>query len=325
MSFERICVSLVLASAFHTAALCNATAQSYPTRPIKFIVAYAAGGPVDLMARLVAQHLTPYLKQNVIVENRDGAAGVVGTKAVGFANPDGYTMLFSGSSNLVVAPLLNKNLGYDPLKDFVAVGQVTSTPHILVVNPNVPVHSVQELVAYAKANPGKLNYASPGFGSTPQLVAELFKWKTGTDLVHVPYKGGAPAMADLMAGHVQVFFENVTNVLPMARAGKVRALATTGETRSPDVPDLPTMVESGIDVVSYSWTGLFAPAATPREIIIKLNAAINETVTSREMAASIAKYGASPKTGSPGQFGNFLADEILKWGTIVKAAGIKAE
>jgi tripartite-type tricarboxylate transporter receptor subunit TctC len=325
MMFGRVCISLALAAMCQAVLLHGAAAQTYPTRPIKFIVAFAAGGPNDVLARLVAQHMSMRLKQTILVENRVGAGGVIGTKTVAIADPDGYTLLFGSSSNLAVAPAIDKSVDYDPLKSFVPVGQVSSTPHVLVVNPELAARTPQELVALAKANPGKLNFASPGVGTAPHLVAELFKWKTGTNIVHVPYKGGAPAMTDLMANHVQLFFENIANVLPLAREGKIRALATTGETRSAEAPDLPTMVESGIDVVSSSWAALLAPAGTPRDIVLKLNAAMNEAVASPELAASIVQLGAAPKTGTPEDLGLFLAQEVKKWAAIADAAGVKAE
>jgi len=270
-----------------------AQAQSWPNRPVRFLVPFAAGAGInDIMARLVGQHLGAGLGQPVVIENRAGAGGIAGTEAAAKAAPDGYTFLMTNVS-LITSAYLYSNLSYDPQKDLVPVTLVATSPLILVVNPSVPARSVQEFVAYAKANPGKLNFGSGGVGSTPHLSVELFKSAAGFDAVHVPYKGGAPALNDLIGGQISFMIENMPGTMPFARQGKLRALAITSAERSPLEPALPTMAESGVpgyEVVG--WQGLFAPAGTPREIVARLQSETAKALRLPEVRERLAGLGA---------------------------------
>ena len=242
--------------------------DKYPNRPIKIIVPTPAGGPVDVAARVVAIYLSTSLGQSVIVDNRPGAGNTIGSKEAARADPDGYTLLYSAVSGLILAPMLQKDAGYDPITSFVPIVAVGSGSLILVVHPSVPAKSVQELVAYAKANPGKLNFSSGGIGVLPHLTGEMFKAAAGIDIVHVPYRGGAPSIQDVVAGNVQMTFESVGVLLPLIRDGRLRALATPSAKRIAELPELPTMIESGYpNMVSTSWTGLLAPVGTPADVI----------------------------------------------------------
>ncbi len=300
----------------------SALAQTYPDRPIKLIVPFPPGGPTDVMARLVAQHLSSTIGGSVVVENRPGAGGSVGTKAVAAADPDGYTLLFGGTSTLAINPAMYKNLPYDPVTGFAPVAMVSSSPFVLVVNPSLPVKTVKEFIDYVKANPGKVNYGSAGIGTTPHLTAELFKSLTGADIVHVPYKGGAPVITDVLAGQIQMTFELIAVLLPFIQERKLRALAVTTETRSRDLPDVPTMGESGVaGCLSSSWFGVVAPAGTPATIVSKLNSEINKGLRSAEIIASLAKLGSETKVGSPQEFGVLIASDLERWKSIVVKTG----
>jgi tripartite-type tricarboxylate transporter receptor subunit TctC len=298
----------------------QAVAQPYPNRPIKLIVPFAPGGS-DVIARLVADQVTASLGQPVVIENKPGAGGTTGTKLVTMAEPDGYTLTLASPGPITVAPAVNKSLDYDPLRQLAPVAMVASAPVVLVIHPGVPAKTLQEFVAYAKANPGKVNLASPGFGTSAHLFGELLKQRTGIEIVHVPYRGSNPAIVDLVAGQVQMLFDNVRNVQSFIRAGKLRALAVTSETRSPEMPDLPTMAEAGVDgfVGSY-WNGVLAPAGTPAPIIERLNAVINGVLRSREAQAGLAKLGMQPKIGSPQDFAALIAAEHARWAAIARAA-----
>ncbi len=301
-----------------------AYAQPYPVRPIKIIVPTPAGGPVDVIARLVGNYLSSTIGQVVVVDNRPGAGNTIGSKEAAQAEPDGYTLLYSSASGLVFAPILQKNAGYDPLTSYDPIALVAQSSTILVVHPSVPANSVQELAAYAKANPGKVNFSSGGIGVLPHLLGEWFKSMAGIDIVHVPYRGGGPSINDLVGGQVQMTFEGTSVLVPLIQAGKLRALATTSAKRIAQLPDLPTMAESGFPgFVSTSWTGLLAPARTPREMIDKLNARINEGVTSAEFKAALAKLGNEPLGGTPQDFSDMIKADIGKWGPVVKALGLK--
>lgn len=298
-----------------------AFAQGYPDRPIKLIVPFPPGGPTDIMARLVAQHLSSTLG-SVVVENRPGAGGSVGTKSVAAADPDGYTLLFGGTSTLAINPAMYKNLPYDPLTGFTPIAMVSTSPFVLVVNPSVPATTVKEFIDYVKANPGKVNYGSAGVGTTPHLTVELFKSLTGADIMHVPYKGGAPVITDLLAGQIQLTFELIAVLLPFIREGKLRALAVTTEARSADLPNVPTMAESGVPgCLSSSWFGVVAPAGTPKAIVGKLNAEINNGLRSAAIIASLAKLGSETKVGSPEEFGALIANDLGRWKSIVATTG----
>ena len=301
-------------------------AQTYPSRPIRFIVPFAAGaGVLDIMARIVGQHLGTATGQQVVIDNRPGAGGNVGAEVAAKATPDGYTMLM-GAVALVVSPYLYAKLPFDPLTDLVPVTQVNSAPLMLVVHPSLPVKSVAELIAYAKARPGQLNYGSGGVGATPFLATELFKSMAGIDVTHVPYRGGAPALADLVAGQLSFMIENVPGTLPLVRDGKLRALAITSRQRLALVPDLPTMEEAGVPGYEMiGWNGIFVPKATPPEIVTRLNAELVKVLRSADVGEQLAKLGAEPVGDSPEQFGAFVKAESARWGKIIKDLGIKPE
>jgi len=303
-----------------------AAAQPYPARPVKMIVPFPPGGPVDVAARLIAQDLPRRLGQSVIVENRAGAAGSLGAKMAASADPDGYTLLCGNISTLVVLPAVTNNRDYDPSRVFAPVAKLAQNYEVLVVNPAFSVRSVPELVAHAKANPGKLNYGSAGVGNATHLAAELFKLKTGVDIVHIPYKGAAEAITGVLSRQVDMFFGDIGGIFPQLQEGTLRALAISSATRSALVPDLPTMIESGVpDYVVLTYTGVVAPAGTPASIIEKLNSAINASLISPEVAAAFAKLGAELRPASPADFAAFLVAETRRWSDLVKTANIKAE
>jgi tripartite-type tricarboxylate transporter receptor subunit TctC len=303
-----------------------AASQTYPDRLIKLVVPFPAGGPIDITARLLVQRLGPILGQTVIIENRGGAGGALGTKAVVGAEPDGYTLLFGNASALVVGPAVYRFRDYDTLKQFTPVAKVTEGYEVLVVAADSPVKNVQDLIAYAKANPGKLNFGSMGYGNLTHLAAELFKLRTGTDFVHVPYKGSPEAVAGIVTGQVHMLFGEVAGLLPLVREGKIRALGVASAGRNALAPDLPTMIEGGLpDFVALTFTGVMAPAGTPASIVNKLNAAVNESLKPPDMVAALGKLGAEVRTGSPEEFGAFLAKERDKWVDVVARTGIKAE
>jgi tripartite-type tricarboxylate transporter receptor subunit TctC len=295
-------------------------AQTYPSRPIKIIVPTPPGGPVDTIARVVASNLSKSLGQSVVVDNRAGAGNTIGSKDAANADPDGYTLHYSSVSGLVIAPMLQPNAGYDPIKDFAPIALVAQSSIILVVNPSVPVKTVQELVAYAKANPGKVNFSSGGVGVLPHLVGEWFKSRAGIDVVHVPYRGGGPSINGLLGGDVQFTFEGTGVLLPLIEAGKLRALATTSRQRIPQRPDLPTMIESGFPGFwSSSWTAILAPARTPGAIVSKLNAAINDMAKSPDFRAAIEKISNTPLGGTPDDLTAMIRGDQEKWGPVVKS------
>src|SRR5262245_3986231 len=324
---KRFCLAVVAAAmvALFWAGSAPAAAQSYPDKPIKMIVPFPPGGPIDTIARLVAQNLWASLGQQVVIDNRPGAGSTIGTKAAAAADPDGYTLLFGSSGALAVAPALYTSFDLDPHKAFAAVASVALLPHVFVVAPSVPATSLAEFVAYAKAHPGKLNYGA-GLGTPPHLLSTLFKEKAGIDIVYVPYKGSAASITDLLGGQTHMTIDGLTGLYPLIRDGKVRALAVARPTRWPPLPDVPTMAESGFpDFVMDAWTGVVAPAGTAPDIVAKLNAAINDGLASTETQAALAKFSAIAKTGSPEDFRAFLAVEIPKWAEIVKLAGAKAD
>jgi tripartite-type tricarboxylate transporter receptor subunit TctC len=303
-----------------------ALAQTWPSRPIRYVVPFAAGaGVLDIMARIVAQRLTEKLDQQVVVDNKPGAGGNVGADIVAKAAPDGYTMLMANTA-LVVSPFLYAKMTFDPLADLVPVTMVNSAPLMLGVHPSVPAKSVAEFLAYAKANPGKLNYGSGGVGTTPFLAAELLKSMTGIDAVHVPYKGGAPALADLVAGQLAFMIENVPGTLPLVKDGKLRALAITSRKRSPLVPDLPTTEEAGVaGYEMVGWNGVFLPKGTPAEIGDKLHAALTTVLRSKPVQEQMAALGAEPIGNRQATFAAFVKSESARWGAIIREKGIKPE
>jgi tripartite-type tricarboxylate transporter receptor subunit TctC len=316
----------VLAGGLALPALAAVTAASYPSRPIKMIVPFPPGG-ADVMARLLADRMAPALGQPVIVENRGGGGGgTVGSKVVATAEPDGHTLLFTSPGPLTTSAAVYRNLDYDPIKSFAPVATIAASPFLVVIHPSLPVATIQELVGYAKANPGKISYASVGHGTLPHLFYELLKQRTGIDMIHVPYRGSGPAITDLLAGQVQLYVDNTRNILSFVQTGKLRALAVTSETRAPELPTLPTMPESGYaDFLATYWNGVLAPAGTPQAIVVQLSAIINASLETPEMRASVTKLGMTPKIASPQEFAALIAAEYEKWVAVAKAANIKVE
>ena len=304
-----------------------AQAGSYPTRPITIIIPFPPGGNMELVARFIADRLPSALGQPVVIEHRPGGAGgTVGAKAVASAEADGHTLLFSSPSPLAVAPAVYLNLGYDPAKSFIPIATAFDIPQMLVVHPSIPVKSLQGLVAHAKANPGRMNFASPGYGTQPHLLGEMLKLSAGIDIVHIPYKGPALAITDLLAGQVQVYFETVGLLLPHVETGKLKALAIADQSRHPQLDGVPTTVESGFPTLQASfWAGLVAPTGTSPSIVQRLNSAINEILKSAELQASLSKLGGKTKIGSPQDFARFIAAEREKWAQVANAAGVRAD
>jgi tripartite-type tricarboxylate transporter receptor subunit TctC len=299
-------------------------AQGYPNRVIRMITPFTPGSPVDVAARLLAQHLGVNLGQNVIVDNRPGAGTTTGMKAAAMAEPDGYTLLFQ-SSSLVVAPAMYKNLDYDPLKAFTPVANVASSHWVTVVPPSLPVRTVPEFIAYARANPGKLNFGF-GQGTAPQLVGEWLKVTNKLEIGSVPYRGGMQAVTDMLGGTIHLNIGTASTLVPLIREGKLRAISVWGPTRFPELPEVPTMMESGFPGLSaWFWSGLWVPTGTPSAIVDKLNAATNAALRSPEMKASMNKLGIEATIGSPQDFAAFIADEAPKWARIVEASGVKVE
>ncbi|HZO48118.1 MAG TPA: tripartite tricarboxylate transporter substrate binding protein [Xanthobacteraceae bacterium] len=315
------------AIAFVLVATGDACAQPYPNKLIRIVAPFPPGGPTDGAARLIADRLSTLFGQTVVVENRPGGAGgTIGVKSAASADPDGYTILFTPPGPLVTAPAIFRNVGYDPMKAFAPVAAVFSSPQILVVNPGVPAKSMQELVAYAKANPRKVSYASPGFSTQPHLLGEMLKLMTGADIVHVPYKGSAPVLTDLIAGQVQMYFDAASFLLPHVESGKLRVLAVADERRLPQLPDTPTTVEAGFGKLQASyWVGILVPAGTPSAIVDRLNVAINEVMTSKAMEETLTKLTARARPGSPADFAAFMAAESRKWSETISAANIRAD
>jgi tripartite-type tricarboxylate transporter receptor subunit TctC len=305
-------------------ALCAAaaSAQTYPSRPINIIVPYPPGGLIDLVARIIQPRMQAELGQPVTVENRSGAGGNVGAEAVVRAAPDGYTILL-GNPSLGISPSLYKKLSYQPLVDLAYVGLYGTVPNVLVVNPGLPVKNVKELVEYAKKNPGKLNYGSPGYGTSPQMSMELFKSSTGTFIVHIPFRGAGPANAALLANEVQLSFDNLPPQVEMIKAGRVRALAVTSLKRSAVFPDLPTLDESGLKGYEVtSWFGLVVPAKTPREVVLRLNQALTRSTSDPKIREQLIGRGATVIQGTPEEFFAFVKAEIEKWTPVVKRVGV---
>ena len=301
-----------------------AAADDYPTRSIRLIIPFAPGGSNDVVGRIIANQLGQKLGQQVFVDNRPGAGGVLGSDLAAKANPDGYTILIISVAH-AVDPWLYKE-PFDPVKDFAPVSIIATGTNVLSVNPNVPVHSVKELLDLAKAKPGFLNYASAGIGSFQHLSGELFKLMAGVDIVHVPYKGGGPAMLAVIAGEDQVMFSSIVQTVPNIQSGQLRALATGGEQRSPILPDLPTIAEAGVPgYVATNWWGIVAPAGTPAPIVDKLHDAIAGLLDSAETKKFLDNEGAAPVHMGAAEFGTYIGSEIAKWGPVVKQAGMKAE
>ena len=320
---------MILRSVLTAAALaCTGTAfaQSFPEKPIRFVVGFTPGGPSDILARALGQKLAERWNQQVVVENRPGAGGNVAAEAVARSAPDGYTWLLGNNSILATNQTLYRSLPYDPVKDFAPVSLVAMQPNILVVNPQLPVNSVTDLISYARKYPGKLNYASSGSGAAAHLAGELFKTMAGVDLVHVPYKGAQPALTDVIAGQVQVMFATSASVIPFVKAGKLRALAVTTARRSPSVPDLPTVSEAGVaGFEAITWHGVVVPAATPAPLIERLNHDIVAVLGAPDLRERLAALGAEVLAGTPREFADYIAAEIPKWAKVVRDSGAKIE
>jgi tripartite-type tricarboxylate transporter receptor subunit TctC len=298
--------------------------DKYPSRPIKLVVAVLPGGPMDVMGRLVAQHLSSTLGQ-VFVENRAGAGTTLGAKAVASAEPDGYTLLLGNAATHAIGPTLYKSAGYDPLTSFAPVAFVSSVPYVMIVSPTLPVRSVQELVAYAKANPGKLSIGVPN-AAPSHMLAAWFKALTGTDMVIVPYKGASAVLTDLLGGQIHVGFETTSVIFGHLHDNGIKALAVATPARLPELPEVPTMIESGFpDFIASSWTSVVAPAGTPKDIISKLNGSINAGLVSPQLQARFKQLAADARPGTPEQLAAFIAGEIPKWQAMAKLAGISAE
>ena len=315
---------LALAAAALLAWCAFASAQSYPQKPVKLIVPAPAGGPTDVPGRLVADGLSNLLGQRFVVENRVGAGGLIAGEYVARAAPDGYTLLYANTSVLAVNPALQgAKTPYDPVKSFAPVGFVSNSPQLLVANPKVPYRSVQELVAWAKKNPGKLNFATAGVGTLPHLTYELFRTETGIDALNVPYSGGGPALTAVIAGQADVLFDLVRT---RVKSGEVRAIAITGPERDPDLPGVPTIAESGYPAVtSTSGTGIVAPAGVSRDIVAMLNARLNELIERPDTRAKMKSFGLVPKSGTPEEFGAWAAFERERWARVVKLSGARAD
>lgn len=306
---------------FSLAAL-SAAAQTFPSRPVTIIVPYPPGGLIDLVARIIQPNMQAELGQSVLVENRSGAGGNVGAEAVVRAASDGYTLLL-GNPSLGISPSLYQKLSYRPLVDLAYVGLYGTVPNVLVVNPSLPAKTVGELIAYAKKNPGKLNYGSPGYGTSPQMSMELFKSMTGTFIVHIPFRGAGPANAALLGNETQLSFDNLPPQVEMIKAGRVRALAVTSLKRSPVFPEVPTLDESGLKGYEVtSWFGLVAPAGTPRDVVLRLNQALNRTTSDPKVREQLVGRGATVIQGTPEEFFAFVKAEIDKWTPVVKRVGV---
>jgi tripartite-type tricarboxylate transporter receptor subunit TctC len=301
-----------------------ASAQTYPARPVRVVIGYTPGGSADLTARLMGQWLSEKLGQSFVIENRPGGGTNIATEAVVRAAPDGYTLLLVAPANAINATLYDK-LNFDFLRDTEPVAGIIRFPNVVVVNPSLPINSIPELIAYAKANPGKLNMASSGNGSTIHMSGELFKMLTGINMVHVPYRGGAPALTDLIAGQVQVMFDNIPTCAEHVKSGKLRGLAVTSTTRSEVLPDLPVVADFLPGYEASAWYGIGAPKGTPPEIIERLNKAVNEILADPKAKARFAELGAFLLPGSALDFGKLLANETDKWGKVVKFAGAKVD
>jgi tripartite-type tricarboxylate transporter receptor subunit TctC len=315
-------LTFVAALAFASGVL----AQAYPSKPLRLIVPFPPGGSTDILARALAQKLGEGLGQPVVIDNRGGAGGSIGAETASKAAPDGHTIMMGHLGTLAVAPAIYKNLGYDPRKSFAPVALMALVPSVLVVNPQVPARSAEELIAWARANPGKLTYGSAGLGSTSHLTTEYFKLATGTDILHVPYKGVGPMLTDLVSGQIMMGLNGAPAVMPHVNAGRLRALAVSGIRRIEALPQLPTLDESGVKGFDASgWYGVVAPAGTPRAAIERLNAEIRRIVGTPELRARFDAEGASAAPGTPEEFGAFIASEIERWGAVLKKAGIEPQ
>ena len=304
----------------------NAGAQEYPTKPIRLVITYPPGGNTDLVGRALALKLGEFMGQQVVVDNRGGAGGVLGSMITAQSAPDGYTIMLGTSAGMVINPLLSRKLTYDPVRDFAPVSMVVIVPQLLVINPQLPVKNVRELIAFAKAKPGYLNAGSSGVGTPNHFGTELLKWLAGVDIVHVPYKGGAPALTDLLGGQIQMAFSSVPAVLPHIKAGRLVALGVGSAKRSPALPNIPTIAEAGVPGYEYTtWYGVFAPAKTPGTLIARLNAEIVKAMETPDIKDRFTALGGDPDPGTPEELRAYMANESAKWAKIIKAANIRVE
>jgi tripartite-type tricarboxylate transporter receptor subunit TctC len=321
----RAALGNALAALLLMVAATSASAQPFPNKPIRLIVPFPPGGAVDFYARVVQQPLSDSLGQQIVIDNKAGASGMVGAEIVAKSPPDGYTLLLGNIASLAINVGLYAKMPYDPVKDLTAIVRTVDVNYALVVHPSVPANSVPELIAYAKANPGKISYGSAGSGSLPHLGVELFKAQTGIDMLHVPYKGGGPMVTDLLGGTVQVVIADQANLMPQVQAGKLRALAVATPKRSPNFPNLPTIAETVPGYDSTAWQGLAGPAGMPPEIVKRLNEAFNAVMAMPAVRQKLSGGGLEVVGGTPDQFARFIASEIAKWTKIAKDVGAKVD
>jgi len=323
--WDRVACLIFACAACAIFATGAAAADNYPTRPVRLIVPFAAGGNADIQARIIGQKLTEALGEQVVIDNRAGANGIIGSDVAAKATPDGYTLLFVASGH-AINPGLHRKLPFDPVKSFVAVSRVGSTPLIQAVNPKLPARSVKELVSLARSKPGQLSFASQGNGSPGHLAGALFNMINKIEITHIPYKSTAQALNELASGQVQVMYPSLTSSLAHIKAGRLRGLAITTRERSPLAPDLPTMIEAGVpDYEAGIWNGILAPAGTPKAIVQKLNGDIVKIIANPEVAQRMRGLGANPGTSTPEAFGAFIAAEIRKWSRIIEASGARVD
>ena len=323
MTFARHAICAALLAALSAAAA--QAADSYPTRPIRMIAPSSSGGPVDVIARMVSTGLSEVLGQQVVVDNRAGAAGLIGSETVATASPDGYTLLFGFSGPLVIVPHLGTKTPYNTLKDFAPVTLAAQAPYVLVVHPSLPVGSVKELIALAKSRPGKLNFGSGGNGTGIHLAGELLKLTAGINIVHVPYKGAGPAQTALLANEVDMLFNGIAPALPHIKSGKLKAIAVGGGKRSPLLPELPTIAESGLEFNTTGWYGILGPRALPRPIVMKIQAATAKAINTPTLKDQLARQSFEGVASSPEDFAKLIRDEWTKWERVIKAAGLKGQ
>jgi len=317
---------IALGLAFALCLALDVAAQTYPAKPVRLIVPYPPGGSADILARAIGQKVGDGLGQQLVVENRPGAGTAIGTEALAKSAPDGYTIMIGTVSSHAINPALNPKLPFDPVKDFAPVSLVATIPFAMIVHPSVPAKDVQEFVALARAQPGTFNYSSAGNGTSNHLAGELLRSMTGIDLVHIPYKGSAPALNDLLAGQVSLMFDLVLTAAPHVKSGAARGLAVTGAQRSSVLPELPTVAESGLPGYEVSaWFGIFAPAGVPQPAVQRLNAEFVRALQQPDLRQRLASQGAEPLTSTPDEFAAYLRAEIDKWAKVVKAAGMKAD
>ncbi len=313
-----LCASIILTG--------SVSAQEFPVKPIRLVVPYPPGSPSDILGRIISIQLATSIGKGVIIDNRPGAGGVVGLETVAAAAPDGYTLLVGGTGALTINPGLQKKLSYDPVNDFTPISLVASVPFLLVSSPATPVRTVADVIALAKAKPRQLNYASNGIGSPPHLAAELFKIQTGTNIVHVAYKGSGPAIVDLMSDQVQVMFAGIMSVVPYIKSNRLKGIAVADNIRTPLLPNMPTVIESGLPgFTAVAWIGILAPAKTPTAVVNKLDSELLRVLRSADMKEKLLEQGAEPNGNTPEQFKAYMKAETIKYAKAIKAAGITAE